>query len=288
LIDRGLPSGERRRDEHRASGRGEPVVLLSDIGEDLTSWSYQASSFGSLHFLLQLDNRGTGWSDCPGDDCPIGTLANDVLCAMDLVGIDNTHLVGLGREGMIAQEIAIRRPGRVNGLVLASTSTRATVQQRLIYDAWVRSGMDDVDHNTISRFMVPWLYSSWFLTHDKWREFGIRAQVASYRWTSWEDATAQHGAMLGFDSIERLSTINSPTLVLSGSVDPLTPPSSADELTTGIGNARGHNLKAGHLLHIELPKTLNKIVLGFLAEVEGSPTPDLGPGIPLPCGGLGI
>jgi hypothetical protein len=42
------------------------------------------------------------------------------------------------------------------------------------------------------------------------------------------------------------------------------------------------------LLHIELPRSFNTAVLQFLAEAEGSPVPDLGNGIPLPCGGLGL
>jgi pimeloyl-ACP methyl ester carboxylesterase len=215
-------------------------------------------------------------------------MAKDVLCTMDLVGVEKAHVVGLGLGGMIAQEIAITRPGRVNGLVLASTSSRATVPQCLVYDAWVRLGKDQANHDAISRSMVPWMYSSWFLTHDKWREFVIRARAASYRWTSWEGIAAQHEAMLGFDTRDRLSTITSPTLVLAGDEDSLTPPPCAEELVAGIRNVKRHDLKAGHLLNVELPQSFNQVVLDFLAEVEGNPVPNLGPSIPLPSGGLGI
>jgi pimeloyl-ACP methyl ester carboxylesterase len=113
-------------------GRGKPIVLISDIGEDLTAWTYQACTFGYFHFLLQMDNRGSGWSDCPTETSSVGDMAKDVLCTLDKIGVDKIHIVGLG--GMIAKEMAISRAGRVNGLVLASTSPSLTIMQRLTYD----------------------------------------------------------------------------------------------------------------------------------------------------------
>jgi 3-oxoadipate enol-lactonase len=269
-------------------GRGEPVVLISDIGEDLTSWCYQASSFGSLHFLMQLDNRGSGWSDCPSEGGSIDDMAKDVLSAMDLVGIESTHLVGLGLGGMIAQRIACHRPGRIRGLVLASTAGRATAEQERAYSDWVRGAEDGVDPRELGRAMVPWLYSSWFLENERWREFVIRARGSQYRRTCWEGAEAQLKAMLDFDFAEELGSITSPTLIMRGSEDRLTPPECAEELCSRIKGSRLHQLRAGHLLHIELPRSFNTAVLQFLAEAEGNPVPDLGNGIPLPCGGLGL
>jgi 3-oxoadipate enol-lactonase len=270
-------------------GRGEPTVLISDIGEDLTSWCYQARTFGSLHFLLQLDNRGSGRSDCPPEGCSIKDMAKDVLSAMDLIGVDKAHLVGLGLGGMIAQMIALLRPGRVGGLVLVSTSSRATEEQREVYEKWVRSANDGHDRREISRNIVPWLYSSWFLENERWREFVIKARGSRYGQTCWEGAAAQLKAMLDFDSSERLGDIASPTLVVSGSEDRITPPECSKSIHAGIKGSRHLQLRAGHLLHVELPRSFNQAVLGFLAEVEGCPAPDLGPGPPLPCGGcLGL
>jgi 3-oxoadipate enol-lactonase len=269
-------------------GWGEPIVLISDIGEDLTAWTYQACTFGNFHFFLQMNNRGSGWLDCPTDGSSVGDMAKDVLCTLDKIGVDQTHIVGLGLGGMIAQEMAISRHGRVNGLVLVSTSPSLTVMQRLTYDAWVSSGKEGADHTTISRFMVPWLYSGGFLTHPGWRDFVVRARGASYRWLSWEGAEAQLQAMMAFDSMPGLGSITAPTLIIHGEHDRLTPGSCAAQLDARIEGSRRLSVDAGHLLYIELPKTFNQTVLGFLSEVEGNPVPDLGPGIPIPCGGLGI
>jgi pimeloyl-ACP methyl ester carboxylesterase len=116
----------------------------------------------------------------------------------------------------------------------------------------------------------------------------VRARGASYRWFSWEGAEAQLQAIMAFDSMPRLGSITAPTLIIHGEHDRLTPGSCAAQLAARIEGSRRVNVDAGHLLNLELPKTFNQTVLGFLAEVEGNPVPDLGPGIPIPCGGLGI
>ncbi|MBI0583022.1 MAG: alpha/beta fold hydrolase [Methanomassiliicoccus sp.] len=266
-------------------GKGEPVLLISDIGEDLTYWSFQTGNFGRLHFLMRLDNRGSGWSDCPAEGWSIQAMARDMICTMDLVGVERAHVVGMGLGGMIALEMALQRPGRVGGLVLASSSARATVQQREVYGTLAMSARSGLDDAAISRSMVPWLYSAWFLENDRWREFVIRARASGYRGTSWAGFSAQFDAMLRFDVRERLPEIAAPTLVVSGGEDRLTPPSCSGELVSGIPDARRADLKAGHQLQVELPRSFNQAVLGFLAEVEGSPVPDLGDGMPMPCGG---
>ncbi len=260
-------------------GRGEPVVLISDIGEDLTSWGLQSPSFGGLHFLMQVDNRGSGWSECP-DSCPIDAMARDIVCLMDLIGVDRTHLVGLGLGGMIALEITLQRPGRVGGLVLVSTSPSMTLDQKLVYSSWIAAAKEGQDLKRISACILPWLYSPWFLDNDNWREYLIRARAANYRSTSWDGAERQLEGMKAFRSSDRLSRIAAPTLVLSGSEDLLTPTSCSEELAANIGNARTHIVNAGHMLHVELPVTFNKVVLEFLAEVEGSPLPRNGPALP--------
>jgi 3-oxoadipate enol-lactonase len=268
-------------------GRGEPVVLISDIAEDLTTWGFQAASFGQMHFLMQVDNRGSGWSDCP-EACSIETMARDIICLMDLVGVDRSHLVGLGLGGMVAQEIALQRPGRVNCLVLASTSSSATPEQRLVLSSLIDSAKGGEDLLRLSASMLPWLYSEWFLENDRWREYVTRARTANYRWTSWDGAGRQLKAMLDYSSADRLGSIRAPTLVLSGSEDLQTPPRCSKELAAGIKGARSGVLNAGHMLHVELPRTFNQAVLGFLAEVEGAPAPEIG-GMPLPSGpGLGV
>ena len=79
----------------------------------------------------------------------------------------------------------------------------------------------------------------------------------------------QWDADLAHDSLDRLSGITAPTLVVVGEQDLLTPvwqaravadriPGARFELVTGPGSS--------HAMHLERPEDLVRIVTGFLAE----------------------
>lgn len=255
-------------------GRGEPAILIPDIGEDLTSWCQQMRPFSGAHFTVALDNRGSGWSDSPDEEYTIEAMAQDVVCLMDALGVDTGHLVGVGLGGMVAQEIAARRPGRVTGLIMASSGARPTAQQREVYTKWVRATLEGTDPAEISRRMVPWLYSPSFLEDPGWREHVIRTRARKARWTSPQGISNQLRAMLDYDSRERLTGVRAPSLIIAGSDDRLCPPGeAAGELGKLIHTARTAQVEAGHLLNVEAFPEFNRLVLGFMAQTEGGETP---------------
>jgi pimeloyl-ACP methyl ester carboxylesterase len=49
-------------------------------------------------------------------------MAGDVVAVLDAAGIRRAHVLGASLGGMVAQELAISRPDRVEGLVLACTT----------------------------------------------------------------------------------------------------------------------------------------------------------------------
>jgi pimeloyl-ACP methyl ester carboxylesterase len=69
-----------------------------------------------------------------------------------------------------------------------------------------------------------------------------RAHVAAYR--------TKAELSLSFDARPWLHTIQAPTLILTGSWDPVVPPSAGRELARRLPNARLHTLRGGHLVHL--------------------------------------
>ena len=253
-------------------GRGEAAVLLPDIGEDLTSWSFQMGLLASRHFILALDPRGSGWSDSPAEPYTVEMMAKDVLSLMDLIGIGKTHLIGHGMGGSIAQAIAAERPGRVRSLTAICTPVRFTGAQRSIYSEWLKAGSEGLDPLAISERITPWIFSSQFLRDPRWRDCVIRGRANQYRRTCWEGARNQLEAMLPHE-FPRTEHTSYPALVVWGRDDRLVPPSSARELAERLPGARMVQLEGGHMLPLELVRSLVREELTFMADVDGAPRP---------------
>jgi pimeloyl-ACP methyl ester carboxylesterase len=72
--------------------------------------------------VVTPDNRGTGRSDKPRGPYTMRRFARDVVAVLDHAGLERAVVAGISMGGMIAQELALRHPERVLGLVLLATS----------------------------------------------------------------------------------------------------------------------------------------------------------------------
>ena len=52
----------------------------------------------------------------------VADMAGDVVAVLDAAGIRRAHVMGASLGGMVAQELAIRHPERVDALVLVCTT----------------------------------------------------------------------------------------------------------------------------------------------------------------------
>ncbi|PKP34253.1 MAG: hypothetical protein CVU00_07760, partial [Bacteroidetes bacterium HGW-Bacteroidetes-17] len=110
-------------------GKGDPVIFIPDILESSQSWQFIVNKLSKHFQLILFDNRCVGKSDCPSDDITISTMAEDTVALMEFLKIDKAHIVGHGMGGFIAQEIAIKFPGKVDKLVLESTAPYSNLRQ---------------------------------------------------------------------------------------------------------------------------------------------------------------
>jgi 3-oxoadipate enol-lactonase len=71
------------------------------------------------------------------------------------------------------------------------------------------------------------------------------------------------------DQRDRAVAIKTPTLVLVGELDPVTPPALSEELASQIPNARLRVIAgASHIANLDKPEEFNRAVECFLHEVE--------------------
>jgi pimeloyl-ACP methyl ester carboxylesterase len=98
------------------------LVLIQGMGLDRHGWGRIPGKLRRRFRLVLVDNRGCGRSDRTAGSFTVADMAGDVVAVLDAAGIGRAHVLGASLGGMVAQELAIRHPDRVDGLVLACTT----------------------------------------------------------------------------------------------------------------------------------------------------------------------
>ena len=104
---------------------GPWVVLLMGLGASSQLWMDYPSRLArhaAPYRVITIDNRGTGQSDAPPGAYWMSDMADDAARVMDDAGAERAYVVGVSMGGMIAQHVALRHGGRLDGLVLVSTT----------------------------------------------------------------------------------------------------------------------------------------------------------------------
>ena len=102
-------------------GEGVPLIMIRGLGSTADHWVAQMPAFSEKFRVVIFDNRGIGRSDKPDIPYTIGMMAQDTVGLMHALNIRRAHVLGISMGGMMAQEIAIRYPEMVHGLVLGCT-----------------------------------------------------------------------------------------------------------------------------------------------------------------------
>ncbi|HXW85290.1 MAG TPA: alpha/beta fold hydrolase [Candidatus Binataceae bacterium] len=104
-------------------GAGDPLLMIMGLGASSAAWEPELVRDLSANFhAITFDNRGTGRSDKPDKPYSIEMFADDAVGVLDTLKISRAHIFGVSMGGMIAQEFALRQPGRTATLTLGCTT----------------------------------------------------------------------------------------------------------------------------------------------------------------------
>jgi 3-oxoadipate enol-lactonase len=144
---------------YEVHGEGRPLVLISGLGNDLSSWALQIPDLAKRYRVISFDNRGSGHTDAPDQPYSIRMMAEDTAGLMDALGIEKAHVLGISMGGYIAEELAMAWPGRVTGLVLATTSVGPYLLKISLLQAWARQVLVDVSPMISFQIMLPFMFN---------------------------------------------------------------------------------------------------------------------------------
>ena len=140
--------------------------------------------------------------------------------------------------GMVAQELALRHPRRVDRLVLVGTWARPDAKRRLLLEHWRDLARAGASIQTLVRERLLWTLQDDTLEQQDLIDAMVEFFTRDGTPLSADVFARQCEACLQHDSADRLRQIRQRTLVVCGRQDALTPPKFHRELADEIPGAQ--------------------------------------------------
>ena len=263
-------------------GQGTPMMMMhGGLGLDHTYFLPWFDALCSEMELIYYDHRINGRSQRAHDlsDVNHDTWIADAEALRARLGYDRIILFGHSYGGGLALEYALKYGDRLAGLVLCCTAptfdyvdiilenarTRGTEEQLLALEA-VLSGtlVKDTEWRKMWMTYLP-LY---FKKYDS----AVGAAMDSR--TVYSAAAQNHANMSClpcYNMLDRLSAITTPTLIISGREDWITPPAQAGErIHAGLPHSESVVFEeSGHFPFIEQTGPFMQLISDWVAGLEG-------------------
>jgi pimeloyl-ACP methyl ester carboxylesterase len=255
-----------------------PLLLIMGLGCQMILWDDElCSKWAEMGFyVIRFDNRDTGLSvkfEAAGKPnlieafnallkgekikpaYTIDDMADDAIGLLDALHIDKTDICGISMGAAIAQAMAIRHPERLSSMTLVYGSTGSSKLPPPKPEAlnFLISPPPTSREDFITYFVngCRLLSGSGFDFDEKWhRNMGARCYDRNFYP---QGAARQILAVLAHGSRKRaLSSVVTPTLVIHGTDDPISPVEGGKDIADTIKGSElviikgmGHDLPAG-------------------------------------------
>lgn len=242
-------------------GKGEPLVLQHGFMSGTVYWEQVANKLSSHYDVIALDLPGFGERN---DDTAIDSVTgyvDDLLNRLQILEVGRFHLCGHSLGGMIAQELALTAPEKVDRLILYATGPDGSMPGRFetFADSIAQIKKDGADE-TIKRTTA-----SWFLKGATDPSFPAALTLAQQ--ASSQAIMKGYEAMASWKSIGRLKDIQAKTLVLWPDHDQSYLWPHPQALWQGIEKSSLAVIPGcAHNAHLEKPHLFNAIVNDFLSS----------------------
>jgi poly(3-hydroxyoctanoate) depolymerase len=242
----------------QSAGEGVPFLLHSGVWSQMHHWGPLLEHLPGFR-VITYDAPGVGSSQVPSSPISMRGLADIGAGILDQLGLASAHVLGVSFGGAVAQQMALSHPGRVDRLVLASTS----------FGGPALPGRP----SALLHMMHPRAYHPDRLAQSAGAMFGgkMRTQpelAAGLKMTkpgSLRAAAFRLSALAGWTSLHRLPSIRHETLVLCGDDDPVTPHVNHRLMARLIPSARLHVVEGGgHLVLLDSAHKVGPLITAFL------------------------
>ena len=256
------------------------IILHGGPGFDHSYLRPWLDAVSEVAQLVYVDERGCGRSARHTHEYyQLGIMADDIVLLCQKLGIERPIVLGQSFGGFVTLSIATRHPNFASGLVLFDTSPAWTggydldALEQLVGGERGKELREVAYHEStgvatpeeLKRFeqeVMPYYWHQGFkeeYVNGLFNDSSINQDIASY--------------MMGtlsreYDLRESLPKIQTPTLVLQGRYDWVTPMSGAEEMARRIPNAKLHIFEhSSHMVFMEETEELVAVLKEWISSI---------------------
>jgi len=260
------------------------VLLIMGISNDALGWppTFIQSFTDAGYQVIRYDHRGTGLSDwmdnyAANNPYSLADMAMDGISILDDLQVDKAHVIGVSMGGMIAQELAINHPNRVQSLTsimssgnildsaLPPISTAIAfelIKMAIKYNI-ISNETNMIKMHLASRIILNGGTNSTLnakeiaqqVLYNMRKRKGYNANVSRQHQTAVSTSGSRY---------ESLKILNTPTLIIHGTADPFIPIAHGKKCVRLLPNADSLWVEnMGHDIPEEFIPIVSKKIIGI-------------------------
>ncbi len=216
-------------------------------------WNKQSDYLHSFMEVVLVDLPGHGSS--PGEGCDsVEEYRDEVYETLDRLNVGRYYVAGHSLGGAVTMSLALAYPDVMRGIVLIGTGARLRVLPQILQR--IKRDKENTVHDIVtlafSKDAAPAMKKDDF---DETMKCGADVIYRDFR------------ACDRFDIMDSVGSLKTPTLIVCGSNDSLTPPKYSRYLNRAIQGSRLVLVPyAGHMVMIEKPQEVNRAIREFVSE----------------------
>jgi pimeloyl-ACP methyl ester carboxylesterase len=240
---------------YRMVGTGEPLLMIMGYAGTMDAWdSALVARLAKTRRVILFDNRNMGYSSTSAAPVTMERMALDALGLLDALGIKRADVLGWSMGSVIAQEMALARPDKVDKLVLYGT---------VFEPGPVLAALDRFDAMTHEQLVASLFPAKWAEQHPE-----VYAGLPSPALPPAPQAVArQREALTRWPGTgDRLPGLPSDVLLLVGEDDTVTQAGQSVAMASLIRGAWLARFDGGgHWLMYQTPADMAQVVETFLS-----------------------
>lgn len=240
-------------------GADNVLFLGNALGTDTHLWDLALPTLAAKYSVVRFDMPGHGQSPVPTDSYTLEEIADALVAKADELGVESFDYAGVSVSGAIALALAYKYPNRVKHSVVVCSGPYFGGPE--MWNARIEQVQQSGTASLVPALPARW-FSDNFIAKDpaavkKTFDMVVATDDSSYIKTC--------EALGNFDARPYLADISVPLLVISGEIDPGSPPAVGAHITKDAPHSEQVVIPgASHIAVVEAPLEVAKAIVTFL------------------------